>query len=212
MEPLAQVSQVSTPHNRKQFQHEAEQYQEHDPQHEFGHRNSDKRYDPSNIVRRSSQPGGCIDPQRYAEQYTDQHTSKNQIQGIREDLADLLDNGAGFDKFRELVAAQGGDVTMVDDPDKLPHAQIREEIPAKQSGFIAQINALLVAQASLELGAGRARKEDSIDLSVGVEVLHKVGDRVEAGDVMFAIHANDQAQQVRELEIMLKVAESFLDS
>lgn len=107
------------------------------------------------------------------------------------EAADLMDNGRGLAKFRELVAAQDGDVSMVDDPDRLPRARIREDVITGQTGYVAQINALMVAQASLVLGAGRAQKNDPVDPAVGVVVHRKVGDRVAAGDVMFTIHAND---------------------
>ncbi len=118
------------------------------------------------------------------------------------DAADLMDNGAGLAKFRELVAAQGGDVSMVDHPEKLPQARIREDSVAEKSGHIAQINALLVAQASLELGAGRARKSDPVDPAVGVVGHHKVGDHVAAGDVMFTIHANDEQALSRARDLL----------
>jgi thymidine phosphorylase len=117
------------------------------------------------------------------------------------ELADLIDSGRGLAKLRELVAAQGGDVRVIDDPERLPQARIKEEIAAPREGFVGQLNALLVAQASLELGAGRARKTDSIDPAVGVVVHRKVGERVAKGDKMFTIHANDETKlaQAREL-------------
>jgi pyrimidine-nucleoside phosphorylase len=117
------------------------------------------------------------------------------------ELADLLSNGAGLAKFRELIRAQGGDVSMVDDPRKLPRAEIIEDVLVEHSGYVAQVNAMLVARASQGLGAGRARKTDTIDPAVGVMVHRKVGDRVKAGDVIFTIHANDERklEQAREL-------------
>ena len=124
-------------------------------------------------------------------------TSAGALDAAMAELVDLLDNGGGFAKFRELVSAQGGDVTMVDDPDRLPRARLIEDMPAASEGFVVEVDALAVARASLELGAGRARKSDPIDPAVGVIVHRKVGDCVAAGDVLFTIHANDEARLER---------------
>ena len=117
-------------------------------------------------------------------------TSEYAMAEAMAEAADLMDNGKGLAKFRELVAAQDGDVSIVDDPEKLPQARIREDVHAEQSGYVTQLNALMVAQASLVLGAGRARKNDPVDPAVGVVVHRKIGDQVLAGDAMFTIHAN----------------------
>jgi pyrimidine-nucleoside phosphorylase len=131
-----------------------------------------------------------------------QDTSEYALAEAMAELAELLDNGAGFEKFRELVQAQGGDVTMVDQPDRLPQARIREAIPAERGGFVAQMNAMLVAQACMELGAGRAQKGDPIDPAVGVIVHRKVGDRVSAGDALFTVHAADGQRLARAAELL----------
>ncbi len=122
-----------------------------------------------------------------------QETGSGALAEAIAELADLMDNGGGLAKFRELVNAQGGDVSMVDDPQRLPRARLVEDIPAGADGFVAAVDALTVAQATLELGAGRARKSDPIDPAVGVVVRCKVGDQVRAGDPLFTIHANDRA-------------------
>lgn len=126
-----------------------------------------------------------------------QETGSGAMDEAIAELADLMDNGGGFAKFRELVNAQDGDVSMVDDPDRLPRARLVEDIPAGAGGFVAAVDALTVAQATLELGAGRARKSDPIDPAVGVFVRCKVGDRIHAGDSLFTIHANDEAKLAR---------------
>jgi len=122
----------------------------------------------------------------------------------------VLDSGAGFDKLRELVRAQGGDVRMIDDPDRLPQARLRVDVPAPRSGAVAEVNALRVAQATLELGAGREKKDDVIDPAVGVVVHCKVGDRIGAGAPAFTIFANAEDRLVRaraQLEQALRVVE-----
>jgi pyrimidine-nucleoside phosphorylase len=99
-------------------------------------------------------------------------------------------SGASFEYFRKLVIAQGGDVSYVDQPEKLPKAKYIQELAASRSGYLKEINARVVGETSVTLGAGRTRKEDSIDHAVGIIVHRKVGDYVEAGQPVFTIHAN----------------------
>ena len=110
------------------------------------------------------------------------------------EAAERLEDGSAFAKFRELVEAQGGDVRVIDDPDLLPKAPVVETIYARKSGFVEQISAIEVGQTGLDLGAGRARKEDQIDHAVGISVLKKVGDAVSAGEPIFTIHAKNADQ------------------
>lgn len=116
------------------------------------------------------------------------------------EAADTLHNGSAFAKFRVLVEAQGGDISMVDDPTKLPKAQIVKTLTAAQSGYVRQLNALQVGLASVDLGAGRERKEDSVDHAVGIIVHKKVGDAIAAGEPTFTLHANDpkKLEQARQ--------------
>ncbi len=103
-----------------------------------------------------------------------------------------LATGKALTRFKELVVAQGGDVSYVDDLDKLPKATLIEDVLAEQSGYLSQIDARLVGEASVLLGAGRAKKGDPIDHAVGIMVHHKVGDHVERGQPLFTLHANRQ--------------------
>jgi pyrimidine-nucleoside phosphorylase len=103
-----------------------------------------------------------------------------------------ISDGSAFEKFRVLVEAQGGDVSYVDDLSKFPRAEYREEVKAPQSGYLSQIQARTVGEAAVALGAGRARKSDPVDHAVGFLIHRKVGDQVEKGDPLFAIHANDR--------------------
>jgi len=105
-----------------------------------------------------------------------------------------LESGRALESFRRLVQAQGGDVRYVDEPDRLPQAPLIETVPASRAGYLLGINAREVGETSVELGAGRARKEDPIDHAVGIEIHHKIGDSVEAGQPLFTIHANDAAK------------------
>lgn len=101
-----------------------------------------------------------------------------------------LQDGRAWEKFRTLVMAQGGDVSQVDDPERLPQAQFVETVTAPRQGYLSQIDAQQVGETSLLLGAGRTKKGDPIDHAVGVLVLHKIGDYVEEGQPLFVVHAN----------------------
>jgi pyrimidine-nucleoside phosphorylase len=105
---------------------------------------------------------------------------------------ETLNSGAAWQKFRELVEAQGGDVQTVEEPERLPKAGLIEPVPAPRSGYLAELNAVEVGTAVVELGGGREKKGDPIDHSVGVVVHYKVGDLVQKDTPLFTIHANDQ--------------------
>ena len=112
-----------------------------------------------------------------------------------------LADGSAWKCFCALVKAQGGDLAFVEDPDLLPTSNYITTIEADRSGFLSRIDALSVGEASIILGAGRVKKEDPIDHSVGIEVLHKVGDWVNAGDPLFQVHYQDSErfQEARQL-------------
>ncbi|HVU35228.1 MAG TPA: thymidine phosphorylase [Opitutaceae bacterium] len=110
----------------------------------------------------------------------------------RRKLEDAVTTGAALSKFRELIAAQGGDAAVVDEPSRLPRAAFREPIRASRSGVVTEVDAMTVALAALRLGAGRAKAEDGIDPAVGITELAKIGERVESGGVLAVVHANDR--------------------
>jgi pyrimidine-nucleoside phosphorylase len=109
-------------------------------------------------------------------------------------------DGSAWQKFRQLVTAQGGDVSVVDNVSLFAKAAIVEDVPAPRRGYISQIHARLVGEAAVILGAGRAKKSDVVDHAVGILIHHKVGDIVEEGTPLFTLHANDLSHidQVRE--------------
>jgi pyrimidine-nucleoside phosphorylase len=118
------------------------------------------------------------------------------LRGARVRLELALQDGSAFAKFKQLVAAQGGDVHVVEDPDLLPTASRVELVPAPRSGYLSEVNAREIGLASVELGAGRAQKGDPIDHAVGFVIRHKVGDKIKKGQPLFVVHANDQAKLV----------------
>ncbi len=114
-----------------------------------------------------------------------------------------LSDGRALLAFRRLVKAQGGDASYVDDPGKFPASSLIKTISAERSGYLVGINAREVGETAVDLGAGRAKKEDSIDHTVGIVVHHKVGDRIEAGQALFTVHANSQAKMETAVERLL---------
>ncbi len=109
----------------------------------------------------------------------------------RERMAQVIASGAAWDKFKALVAAQGGDVAYVEHPERLPRARRVETLTATRAGYLAQVHARRVGETAVLLGAGREKKGDPVDHAVGIEVHVKVGQRVEPGAPLFTIHAND---------------------
>lgn len=108
----------------------------------------------------------------------------------KEMLLDAIHSGKALAKFKEFLANQGGDASIVDDLTKLPQAKYKIELPAKQSGYISRMVADEIGVASMILGAGRATKEDVIDLAVGLVLHKKVGDKVEEGESILTIYSN----------------------
>ncbi|EKP93770.1 pyrimidine-nucleoside phosphorylase [Thermaerobacter subterraneus] len=109
-------------------------------------------------------------------------------------LARHLEAGDGLAMLRRLVEAQGGDPRAVDDPERLPQARYRQVFNAPRSGYLTAMDAQAVGTAAMVLGAGRARKDDVIDLAAGLVMLKRLGDRVEAGEPLVELHFNDPAR------------------
>ncbi len=110
----------------------------------------------------------------------------------REKLQEVIQNGKALEKFKVFLENQGGDGSVVDDVSKLPQAQHTFELKAKKSGYVSNIVADEIGVASMLLGAGRATKDDIIDLAVGLVLNKKVGDKVEEGESLVTIYANQE--------------------
>ena len=109
----------------------------------------------------------------------------------------VLESGAALRKFREMVGAQGGDDVVVEDVSLLPIAPIREIVTAPVEGYVTALDAGAIGRTLIQLGAGRQKKGDVIDRRVGVVFRRKVGDRVAAGDELFALHLASREQESR---------------
>jgi len=102
-------------------------------------------------------------------------------------------SGAALEKFRAMIAAQGGDAAVVDDPARLPQAKFKISVPAPITGLVHDVDPMTTALAVLRLGGGRANADARIDHAVGIDRLLKIGEPVEAGAPLGVIHANDEA-------------------
>lgn len=112
-----------------------------------------------------------------------------------------IEDGSALNKLAQLVEGQGGDKNAVFNTGLLPSAPVRYEAICKQTGYVKHISAADVGLVSMHLGGGRVTKESEIDLSVGLILNKKVGDRVEAGESLGTIHATsmEKAEQAAEL-------------
>ena len=102
-----------------------------------------------------------------------------------------LKDGTAFQELLKMVSAQGGDTNYIDNPEKLDKAKIISTVKSPQGGFLSRMDAINIGKAAVMLGAGRERKNDPIDLAVGIVVHQKVGSRINTGDPLFTIHANN---------------------
>ena len=109
-------------------------------------------------------------------------------------LEQALQSGAGLDKLREMIAAQGGDACVCDDTGLLPRARYILPVPALRDGYVCSMDTTGIGYVAQGLGAGRARKTDVIDPAVGLVMAARIGDPVRAGEPIAHIHANDEAR------------------
>lgn len=112
------------------------------------------------------------------------------LEEARAMLLEVMNNGKALAKFKDFLNNQGGDGSVVDDVTKLPQAKYKIEVPAKEAGVVSHIVADEIGIAAMLLGAGRATKEDEIDLAVGLMLNKKVGDPVAVGDSLVTIYSN----------------------
>ncbi|MDS1030119.1 pyrimidine-nucleoside phosphorylase [Bacillota bacterium LX-D] len=123
------------------------------------------------------------------------------------ELIKIINSGQAIEKLKELIKIQGGDSTVIDNPDKLPQAKYHYEIKALQTGFVESINAEQIGLIAMMLGAGRKNKEDTIDFSAGVTLNKKVGDKVRENDTICTLHTN--LENFKDIEKMVKSAYSI---
>jgi pyrimidine-nucleoside phosphorylase len=124
------------------------------------------------------------------------------IDEARQRCRQALADGSALERFRQVVIAQGGDPRSIDDPSRLPSARLRVEVRAPRPGFVTSLRARPVGNATMLLGAGRARVDSPIDHAIGVVLHKKVGEPVAADEPLCTILANDEGR-ARELALPL---------
>ena len=133
------------------------------------------------------------------------HICANHEEGIKM-LKECIADGSAFNKFLEMVAAQGGDVEYILHPEKFELAKNIIPIYAKEEGYVEEINALEIGLSSMTLGGGRETLEDVIDMSAGIMLNKKVGDYVKEGDVLCYLHSN------KNVTLINRVAKNVFNS
>ncbi len=116
-------------------------------------------------------------------------------------IQEAIENGKGFEKLKEFIGAQGGDVSYLDDVSKFQVAKYIHEITSPKAGYITRIDALGIGLSAMKLGAGRAELTDPIDHTAGIVLRKKVGDYVEEGDVLALAYTNKEevAEVLRDI-------------
>jgi thymidine phosphorylase len=106
----------------------------------------------------------------------------------------VISSGQALERFRRVVAAQGGDPRVLDDYSRLPQAQDEESVVAPEDGYIAGLEGRVMGKASMLLGAGRERSDATIDPAVGLVFEKKVGETVRTGERVCVVYANDRVR------------------
>jgi pyrimidine-nucleoside phosphorylase len=121
-------------------------------------------------------------------------------------LERALADGSALDVFRRMVKAQGGDARVIDDPARLPQSKAKRVVTARRAGYVTAIDAYALGVLAIELGAGRTRADQALDLAAGFELTAPVGARVERGEPLLIIHAKSRALAQR---VEGRVVEAF---
>lgn len=130
------------------------------------------------------------------------------IEENKQKMLENINNGLAFNKLKEMVQIQGGDITYLDNLEKFEKAKYIVEVKSDKNGQISEINAEDIGKLACFLGAGRIKKEDKIDMSVGIVLNKKVNDFVEQDETLATIYANDEEKcktAVEELKKIIKV-------
>jgi len=126
---------------------------------------------------------------------------KNKNEGIIK-LKELIASGAAFNKFKEFIESQGGDVGMVENPDLMPNTKFSETYKSKAEGYITELNAMDIGLASVKLGAGRETKESPIDYGAGIILNKKIGDYINKEEILATLYSNNQSNFAKAEEFM----------
>ncbi len=117
----------------------------------------------------------------------------NNIEENKQRMLQQIQNGNAYTKLKQWISKQGGDISYLENTNKFEKSKYIIPVFSCKSGYIKELNAQKIGEASMNLGAGRKKKEDSIDFSVGIILEKKIGAKVECGEILAYIHANDEA-------------------
>ena len=126
----------------------------------------------------------------------------------KEEMLEAIKNGLAYEKFKEMVKNQGGDIAYLEKTEKFPKAKYKIEVKSKEKGIINEINAEEVGKTACYLGAGRVRKEDKIDIAAGIVLNKKIHDFVNEDDCLCEIFSNDEEKAllaVKRMENIIKI-------
>jgi pyrimidine-nucleoside phosphorylase len=129
-------------------------------------------------------------------------TADTVVQG-KTQAEQLITSGKALQTFRQMVALQGGDARVIDDPSLLPRAKYTQQVCSPKSGYVTAMDCEAVGIACVVLGGGREKKEDAVDPAVGVVLHRKLGDSVTAGDSLCTVHFNSETRAAHARELLL---------
>lgn len=115
----------------------------------------------------------------------------------RDKLMAALHSGAGLEKLRQMIVAQGGDPACCDDVSQLPQAKIIRDVPAVEGGYIRSMDTIRLGNTAQAMGAGRKQKTDPIDYSVGFVMHKRIGDELRPGEAVATVHASSEESAAR---------------
>lgn len=127
------------------------------------------------------------------------------VEENKQKMIENIKNGKAYSKFLELVKNQNGEITYIENPEKLEKAKYIIPVYAKDEGYIHEINAEKIGKLACNLGAGRLKKEDIIDKTVGIEICKKVAEYVHIGDTLAYIHLNKKEKQEESINELLNI-------
>lgn len=139
----------------------------------------------------------------------------NSLEENKRRILENIKNGRAYTKFLELVQIQGGDISYIENPEKFPKAKHIIPVYSEEEGYVEKLNAEKVGVTSVHLGAGRVKKEDGIDHAVGIWIKKKIGDKVNKGDILAYIHANDEEKgktAVEDLKQSYKIVKKPIEN
>ena len=127
------------------------------------------------------------------------------IRQNKEKMLENIKNGKAYNKFLELVKNQNGDISYVENTEKFEKAKYITQIIAKENGYIKEINAEQIGKFACSLGAGRIRKEDNIDNTVGVILNKKIASKVKVGDILATVYSNKKIEKTNKYDEILNI-------